>query len=167
MMENNINDILIELKGIMDKWEYPVEAPIKDSFLESIKNRESSNTLNPMLQTLGNEIDLLFTNQPDYVSFLKFMDGFEYNGLILFSLSIPEPFVRNLFVMNDFYRDNDDYINPDLAQRLVIGEDSISLFTYDTKSNLFEIRDNVGTENVFGSFDNFTDFLKEILDTVA
>ncbi|WP_431627990.1 YrhA family protein, partial [Enterobacter bugandensis] len=75
--------------------------------------------------------------------------------------------VKNLFVMNDFYRDNDDYINPDLAQRLVIGEDSISLFTYDTKSNLFEIRDNVGTENVFGSFDNFTDFLREILDTVA
>jgi hypothetical protein len=60
-------------------------SPIKDSFLETIKIRESSNTLHPMLQTLGNEIDLLFTNQPDYVSFLKFMDGFEYNGLILFS----------------------------------------------------------------------------------
>ncbi|HEP0314125.1 TPA: hypothetical protein QIS87_000794 [Enterobacter bugandensis] len=167
MMQNNINEILIELKGMMDKWEYAVEAPIKDSFLDSIKNRKSITTLHPMLQTLGDEIDLLFTNQPDYVSFLKFMDGFEYNGLTLFSLSIPEPLVKNLFVMNDFYRDNDDYINPDLAQRLVIGEDSISLFTYDTKSNLFEIRDNVGTENVFGSFDNFTDFLREILDTVA
>ncbi len=95
------------------------------------------------------------------------MDGFEYDGLTLYSLSVPEPIIKNLFVVNEFYRNNDDYIDPDLAKRLVIGENSISLFTYDTKNNLFEIRDNVGTENVFGSFSNFTDFLTEILDTVA
>jgi len=94
------------------------------------------------------------------------MDGFEYDGLTLFSLSTPEPLVKNLFVMNDFYRDNEDFIDPDLAERLVIGENSISLFTYDTKSNLFEIRDNISTESVFGSFDNFYDFLKEILEAV-
>jgi len=120
-----------------------------------------------MLEKLGDEVCLLFVNQPDYVTFLETMDGFEFDGLILFSLSIPEPLVRNLFVMNDFYRDNDDYINPDLSERIVIGNDSISIFTYDSKTNLFEIRDNVGTENVFGSFSKFTDFLSEILDTVA
>jgi hypothetical protein len=34
MMENNINEILIELKGMMDKWEYPVEALSKIHFLK-------------------------------------------------------------------------------------------------------------------------------------
>lgn len=50
------------------------------------------------------------------------MDGFEVNGLRLFSLSIPEPSVKNLFAVNEFYRDNDDFINPDLQERLVIRE---------------------------------------------
>ena len=77
------------------------------------------------------------------------MDGFEVNGLRLFSLSIPEPSVKNLFTVNEFYRNNDDFINPDLQERLVIGDDSISIFTYDIKSNFFEIRDNIGTENIF------------------
>ncbi|MGQ7156162.1 hypothetical protein ACUODF_41440, partial [Escherichia coli] len=37
----------------------------------------------------------------------------------------------------------------------VIGDDSISIFTYDIKSNFFEIRDNIGTENIFSSFSDF------------
>lgn len=67
------------------------------------------------------------------------MDGFEVNGLRLFSLSIPEPSVKNLFAVNEFYRDNDDFINPDLQERLVIGNDSISIFTYDIKSNFLKL----------------------------
>jgi len=166
-MSNNISEILIDLKSKMDNWGYPIEKPITDQYIESITKRKSTLDISPMLEKLGDEVCLLFVNQPEYVTFLKTMDGFEFNGLILFSLSIPEPLVKNLFVMNDFYRDNDDFINPDLAERLVIGNDSISIFTYDIKTNLFEIRDNVGTETVFGSFYKFTDFLSVILSTVA
>lgn len=61
------------------------------------------------------------------------------NGLRLFSLSIPEPSVKNLFAVNEFYRNNDDFINPDLQERLVIGDDSISIFTYDIKSNFLKL----------------------------
>ncbi len=45
--------------------------------------------------------------------------------------------LKNLFAVNEFYRNNDDFINPDLQERLVIGDDSISIFTYDIKSNFF------------------------------
>lgn len=159
--------MLDNLKDEMVKWEYPIQDPIKNSFIESITKRNSKTDTSPILEDLANELCILFVNQPDYVSLLETMDGFEYDGLTLYSLSVPEPIIKNLFVVNEFYRNNDDYIDPDLAKRLVIGENSISLFTYDTKKNLFEIRDNVGTENVFGSFSNFTDFLTEILDTVA
>ena len=165
-MKKEIKEILVELKKMMDEWSYPIEEPIELSFIESIINKNLSMNLHPMLTSLRDELCLLFHNQPEYLTFLEQMDGFEYNGLILFSLSIPEPSVKNLFIMNEFYRDNDGFINPELSQRLVIGNDSISLFTYDSITNFFEIRDNVATENVFGSFDNFSDFLKEILDTV-
>nr|WP_318382411.1 YrhA family protein [uncultured Enterobacter sp.] len=162
-----IHNMLDNLKDEMIKWEYPIQDPIKSSFIESITQKKSKSNTSPILEDLADELCILFVNQPDYVSFLEAMDGFEYDGLTLYSLSVPEPLVKNLFVLNEFYRNNDDYIDPDLSKRLVIGENSISLFTYDTKTNLFEIRDNVGTENVFGSFSSFTDFLSEILDTVA
>lgn len=162
-----IYNMLDNLKNEMIKWEYPIQDPIKDSFIESITKRKSTTDTSPTLEDLANELCILFFNQPDYISFLETMDGFEYDGLTLYSLSVPEPLIKNLFVVNEFYRNNDDYIDPDLAKRLVIGENGISLFTYDIKNNLFEIRDNVGTENVFGSFSNFADFLSEILNNVV
>ncbi|VCW17157.1 hypothetical protein BANRA_04560 [Escherichia coli] len=43
------------------------------------------------------------------------------------------------FAVNEFYRNNDDFINPDLQERLVIGDYSISIFTYDIKSNFLKL----------------------------
>lgn len=93
------------------------------------------------------------------------MDGFEVNGLRLFSFLILELLVKNFFAVNEFYRNNDDFINFDLQERLVIGDDSILIFTYDIKSNFFEIRDNIGTENIFSLFSDFFLFLNEIMDS--
>ena len=152
---------------MMNDLDYPFEAPLKESFIESIIQIKFNSNSTNCLEKLCNEVSILFNNQPDYLTFLRAMDGFEVNGLLLFSLSIPEPSVKNLFAVNEFYRDNDDFINPDLQERLVIGNDSISIFTYDIKSNFFEIRDNIGTENIFSSFSDFSSFLNEIMDSCS
>ncbi|HAZ4614669.1 TPA: hypothetical protein J1713_001413 [Escherichia coli] len=156
-----------KLKKMMNDLDYPFEAPLKESFIESIIQIKFNSNSTNCLEKLCNEVSILFNNQPDYLTFLRAMDGFEVNGLRLFSLSIPEPSVKNLFAVNEFYRDNDDFINPDLQERLVIGDHSISIFTYDIKSNFFEIRDNIGTENIFSSFSDFSSFLKEIMDSCS
>lgn len=159
-------NLLTELIEMMRSFSYPIEQPIKKSFLDSLFNKTIQTETSAIIEHLCDEILILFARQPDYLTFLKTIDGFEFNGLKMFSLSVPEPLVKNLFVINEFYRNNDNYLNPNLIERLVIGDDSISAFTYDTKTNLFEIRDNIGTENVFGSFETFSDFLSEILETV-
>lgn len=156
-----------KLKKMMNDLDYPFEAPLKESFIESIIQIKFNSNSTNCLEKLCNEVSILFNNQPDYLTFLRAMDGFEVNGLRLFSLSIPGPSVKNLFAVNEFYRDNDDFINPDLQERLVIGDDSISIFTYDIKSNFFEIRDNIGTENIFSSFSDFSSFLNEIMDSCS
>ncbi|HAI4389702.1 TPA: protein YrhA [Escherichia coli] len=156
-----------KLKKMMNDLDYPFEAPLKESFIESIIQIKFNSNSTNCLEKLCNEVSILFNNQPDYLTFLRAMDGFEVNGLRLFSLSIPELSVKNLFAVNEFYRDNDDFINPDLQERLVIGNDSISIFTYDIKSNFFEIRDNIGTENIFSSFSDFSSFLNEIMDSCS
>ncbi|EFJ4020562.1 hypothetical protein G3D72_000107 [Escherichia coli] len=163
MIKTQIN----KLKKMMNDLDYPFEAPLKESFIESIIQIEFNSISTNCLEKLCNEVSILFNNQPDYLTFLRAMDGFEANGLRLFSLSIPEPSVKNLFAVNEFYRNNDDFINPDLQERLVIGDDSISIFTYDIKSNFFEIRDNIGTENIFSSFSDFSSFLNEIMDSCS
>ncbi|MDN0749147.1 hypothetical protein FCX56_07130 [Escherichia coli] len=156
-----------KLKKMMNDLDYPFEAPLKESFIESIIQIKFNSNSTNCLEKLCNEVSILFNNQPDYLTFLREMDGFEVNRLRLFRLSIPEPSVKNLFAVNEFYRDNDDFINPDLQERLVIGNDSISIFTYDIKSNFFEIRDNIGTENIFSSFSDFSSFLNEIMDSCS
>lgn len=86
-MSNNISEILNDLKSKMTNRNYPIEEPITDHYIESITKRKSISSLSPMLEKLGDEVCLLFVNQPDYVAFLETMDGFEFDGLILFSLS--------------------------------------------------------------------------------
>ncbi|HGX0446991.1 TPA: protein YrhA, partial [Escherichia coli] len=113
-----------KLIKMMNDLDYPFEAPLKESFIESIIQIEFNSNSTNCLEKLCNEVSILFKNQPDYLTFLRAMDGFEVNGLRLFSLSIPEPSVKNLFAVNEFYRNNDDFINPDLQERLVIGDDS-------------------------------------------
>ena len=163
MTKTQINKLI----KMMNDLDYPFEAPLKESFIESIIQIKFNSNSTNCLEKLCNEVSILFNNQPDYLTFLRAMDGFEVNGLRLFSLSIPEPSVKNLFAVNEFYRDNDDFINPDLQERLVIGNDSISIFTHDIKSNFFEIRDNIGTENIFSSFSDFSSFLNEIMDSCS
>ncbi|MGK9172924.1 YrhA family protein [Yokenella regensburgei] len=163
-MNSDVISMLKQLRTMMTDLEYPIEQPINASFLDDLK-KGCEKTASSILNQIGNETRLLLVNQPDYKTLIETMDGFEYNGLTMFSLSIPGPIVKNLFIMNEFYRNN-DYLDPELQERLVIGEDGISLFTYDTQMNLFEIRDNASTESIYGSFDNFSDFLKEILDAV-
>ena len=122
-----------KLKKMMNDLDYPFEAPLKESFIESIIQIKFNSNSTNCLEKLCNEVSILFNNQPDYLTFLRAMDGFEVNGLRLFSL----------------------------------GDDSISIFTYDIKSNFFEIRDNIGTENIFSSFSDFSSFLNEIMDSCS
>ncbi|MCR1082982.1 YrhA family protein [Escherichia coli] len=151
---------------MMNDLDYPFEAPLKESFIESIIQIEFNSNSTNCPEKLCNEVSILFKNQPDYLTFLRAMDGFEVNGLRLFSLSIPEPSVKNLFAVNEFYRNNDDFINPDLQERLVI---EIIAFQYllMTLKVTFEIRDNIGTENIFSSFSDFSSFLNEIMDSCS
>ena len=97
-----------KLKKMMNDLDYPFEAPLKESFIESIIQIEFNSNSTNCLEKLCNEVSILFNNQPDYLTFLRAMDGFEVNGLRLFSLSIPEPSVKNLFTVNEFYRNNDE-----------------------------------------------------------
>jgi hypothetical protein len=160
-----------EILNMMRNDDYIINNPINPGFLDKITHKQKENdVLSPELETITNDIRLFLTAQPDYVDFLNTMDGFAYNGLILYSFSIKSEDgsapSNNIFLNNDNFRYNDIYVSPCLAKNIVIGQDSISFFTYDLKENKYQIRDNVAIETVYDTFDNFADFLAELLDTV-
>lgn len=165
-MKFDLNKMVIELKTLMINSAYQIEPPVKKEFFDSILNKSVHSTPSLILNQIAREFYFLLIKQPDYVDFLKHMDGFEYNGLRLFSVSNPEPAVKNVFLINEYYRNNDIYKDPVLQERLVIGDDGMSLFTYDATKYLFEIRDSAASESVYGKFDNFTHFLAEIVETI-
>ena len=171
-MEKDIDMMVNELSALMEDNGYRIHPPVSSNFLESmIKANSSSADLTHVLDGINNDILIFLKNQPDYLYFLTKMDGFEFDGVILYSFALQfeegNVPVNNIFLYNDNFRNNDIYVNADLSKRVVIGQDSISFFTYDLEENVYQIRDNVGTEKIFGSFDNLSDFLKEILETVS
>lgn len=165
-MKLDINKMVIEIKTLMIDSGYQIEPPVNKQFFDSMLNNPVYSTPSLILNQIGREFYFLLVKQPDYAVFLNHMDGFEYDGLRLFSVSNPEPAVKNVFLINEYYRNNDIYNDPVLQKRLVIGDDGMSLFTYDATKDLFEIRDSAASESVYGKFDNFTHFLAEIVETI-
>ncbi|MEG4676624.1 YrhA family protein [Enterobacter cloacae] len=171
-MEKDIDMMVNELSALMEDNGYRIHPPVSSGFLKSMSKANSSSTdLSPVLEGINNDILIFLESQPDYLYFLKKMDGFEFDRVILYSFALQleegDVPVNNIFLYNDNFRNNDVYVNADLSKHVVIGQDSISFFTYDLEENVYQIRDNVGTEKIFGSFDNLSDFLKEILEAVS
>ncbi len=50
----------------MNDLDYPFEAPLKESFIESIIQIEFNSNSTNCLEKLCNEVSILFKNQPDY-----------------------------------------------------------------------------------------------------
>lgn len=53
----------------MNDLDYPFEAPLKKSFIESIIQIEFNSNSTNFLEKLCDEVSILFKNQPDYLTF--------------------------------------------------------------------------------------------------
>ena len=70
MTKTQINKLI----KMMNDLDYPFEAPLKESFIESIIQIEFNSNSTNCLEKLCNEVSILFKNQPDYLTFLRAMD---------------------------------------------------------------------------------------------
>ncbi len=67
MTKTQINKLI----KMMNDLDYPFEAPLKESFIESIIQIEFNSNSTNCLEKLCNEVSILFKNQPDYLTFLE------------------------------------------------------------------------------------------------
>ena len=156
-------------KTMMVANNYPVAKPVtQNTMVDLMRNSPPSEWDVPKKSAYTDVQRLLITRQ-DYAHMFELMDGLEYNGLTFYGLAQAEngePLWSNIFIRNFDVRDNDIYVDPNLSDKVVIGEDGMSVFTYSFAADHFEIRDRVSTDYVIEAHDQFSDFLFAALNTV-
>lgn len=166
---NDTNKMIGILNTMMIGDNYPVAVPVAPDTLTDLMRNPAPAEWDEVKRGVYADIQRLVINRPDYADMLKTMDGLEYNGLTLYSMTQAEngePVWSNLYVQNIEARDNDIYVDPNLTDKVMIGEDGMSVFVYSFKDNCFQIRDKASTDYVIERYGTFGDLLSAFIDTV-
>lgn len=162
--------LLGTLKDLMAADDYPVADPVTPDVMADLMDKAPPAEWEPHKKSVYGDIQRLVSSRPDYAEMLNVMDGFEYNGLTMFNMvqaENDEPLWSNIYIRNFEARDNEIYVDPNLTDKVLIGEDGMSLFAYSFDGNCFEIRDKASTDYVVESHKNFSDLLSALIDTVS
>lgn len=156
-------------KTMMVANNYPVAKPVAQNTMADLIRNSPPSEWDAHKKTDYTDVQRLLITRQDYAHMFKLMDGLEYNGLTFYGLAHAENgelLWSNIFIRNFDVRDNNIYIDPNLSDKVVIGEDGMSVFTYNFAADRFEIRDKVSTHYVIEAHDQFSDFLSAALNTV-
>lgn len=166
----DLNTLLSDLRDLMAADDYPVAGPVDAATMAGIINNPPPADWDFHKKSAYEDIRLLLINRKDYAEMFSLMDGFEYNGLTLYNLvqaADNEPLWSNIYVRNFEARDNEICDDPNLTDKVLIGEDGMSLLAYAPAEDSFEIRDKAATDYVIESHPKFSDFLRAVIGTVA
>ncbi len=157
------------LKTLMVDSNYTVANPVAPDVMADLMRKTAPAEWDAQKRRVYEDIQRLMIKRLDYSNMFEIMDGLEYNGLTLYSLVLAEndePVWSNIYIRNFETRDNDIYVDPNLSDKVLIGEDGMSVFAYSFNDDCFEIRDKASTDYVIESHTNFSELLSALIDTV-
>ncbi|EGA4834914.1 DUF4926 domain-containing protein [Salmonella enterica] len=157
------------LKTLLVDNNYPVANPVDPDVMADLMRKAAPAEWDAQKRKVFEDIQRLMIHRLDYSDMFEIMDGLEYNGLTLYSLAQAEndePVWSNIYIRNFETRDNDIYVDPNLSDKVLIGEDGMSVFAYSFNDDCFEIRDKASTDYVIESHTNFSELLSALIDTV-
>ncbi|WP_135720915.1 YrhA family protein [Klebsiella pneumoniae] len=149
---------------------YPVANPVASDVMADLMREAAPAEWDAQKRRVYEDIQRLMINRLDYSDMFKIMDGLEYNGLMLYSMvqaENGEPVWSNIYIRNFETRDNEIYVDPNISDKVLIGEDGMSVFAYSFTDNCFEIRDKASTGYVIESHTNFSALLSALIDMVS
>ncbi|MEH3238591.1 YrhA family protein [Enterobacter roggenkampii] len=155
------------LKNNMIKYHYNIATPLPQEIQEFIQSDVPPADWNEIKKNIHKDIKTLFDEVEEVKYFYTKIDGLEFNAATIYGFSQiadGEMLWSNIYTMNFYNRDNEIFIDPDLKDNIVIGEDSMSYFLYNMECKTFEIRDKIAP-GVLKSFIEFNGILKYIIRT--
>ena len=157
------------LKTLLVDNNYPIANPVDPDVMADLMRKAAPAEWDAQKRMVFEDIQRLMIHRLDYSDMFEIMDGLEYNGLTLYSLvqaENDEPVWSNIYIRNFETRDNEIYVDPNLSDKVLIGEDGMSMFAYSFKDDCFEIRDKASTDYVIESHAHFSELLSSLIDTV-
>ncbi|EMD8240173.1 DUF4926 domain-containing protein [Salmonella enterica] len=158
------------LKTLLLDNNYPVANPVDPDVMADLMRKAAPAEWDAQKRRVYEDIQHLMIKRLDYSDMFQIMDGFEYNGLTLYSMvqaENGEPVWSNIYIRNFETRDNEIYVDPSLSDKVLIGEDGMSVFAYSFKDDCFEIHDKASTDYVIESHPSFNALLSALIDTVS
>lgn len=169
MSMKDTKQLIGDFNTLMVANNYPVVSPVEQNVMSDLMRKAPPEEWDAQKTSVYEDIQSLLINRKDYSDMFKIMDGLEFNGLTLYNLvqaENGEPLWSNIYVRNVETRDNEIYVDPNLTNKVLIGEDGMSIFVYSLKGDCFQIRDKASTEYVIESHEKFSDFLTALFQTV-
>ncbi|EWE11747.1 Uncharacterised protein [Klebsiella pneumoniae] len=169
-MMKDTNQLIGIFNTLMVANNYPVANPVASDVMADLMREAAPAEWDAQKRRVYEDIQRLMINRLDYSDMFKIMDGLEYNGLMLYSMvqaENGEPVWSNIYIRNFETRDNEIYVDPNLSDKVLIGEDGMSVFAYSFTDNCFEIRDKASTGYVIESHTNFSALLSALIDMVG
>lgn len=157
------------LKTLLVDNNFPVANPVAPDVMAGLMRKTAPTEWDAQKRRVYEDIQRLMVNRLDYSGMFEIMDGLEYNGLTLYSLVLSEngePVWSNIYIRNFEIRDNEIYVDPNLTDKVLIGEDGMSVFAYNFTDDCFEIRDKASTDYANETHVNFSELLSALIDTV-
>lgn len=158
------------LKTLLVDNNYPIANPVEPDVMADLMRKAAPAEWDAQKRRVYEDIQRLMTSRPDYSDMFETMDGLEYNSLTLYSMVQAEngkPVWSNIYIRNFEIRDNEIYVDPNLTDKILIGEDGVSVFAYSFTGDCFEIRAKASTDYVIESHNNFSELLSALIDTVS
>lgn len=169
-MMKDTNQLIGIFNTLMVANNYPVANPVASDVMADLMREAAPAEWDAQKRRVYEDIQRLMINRLDYSDMFKIMDGLEYNGLMLYSMvqaENGEPVWSNIYIRNFETRDNEIYVDPNLSDKVLIGEDGMSVFAYSFIDDCFEIRDKASTDYVIESHTNFSALLSALIDMVS
>ena len=169
-MMKDTNQLIGIFNTLMVANNYPVANPVASDVMADLMREAAPAEWDAQKRRVYEDIQRLMINRLDYSDMFKIMDGLEYNGLMLYSMvqaENGEPVWSNIYIRNFETRDNEIYVDPNLSDKVLIGEDGMSVFAYSFTDDCFEIRDKASTDYVIESHTNFSALLSALIDMVG
>lgn len=163
------DELLGMFKTLMTADHYPVADPVNPTVMADLMRKAPPAEWDSQKRTIYQDIQRLMANRSDYMNMFIFMDGLEYNGLTLYNLVQAEngvPLWSNIYIRNVDTRTDEIYLDQNLTDKVLIGEDGISVIVYSFTDDCFQIRDKVSTDYIIESHNKFNELLSALIDTV-
>ncbi|BEU01366.1 hypothetical protein OAG1_01660 [Agarivorans sp. OAG1] len=147
-----MQQLLEKIRSIASEWGEVLEPPATDI---------------EVIELVGTVRSLFSIELPkEFLSFLKLVNGLEFNGLIIYGTKNSETDLNgsslDIVEMNEVFRES---LRSDELDVIIVGEDSSGILVYESSSDKFQFRDRIGIDRV-DSFSSFEDMLNIEIEKV-